>query len=355
MSSSVHTHFQPEYEEIVIQDPSLLEKIKQVDQTIYKALYLRQIAEKDIFFSAVTPMNGNGHQWDFTELLIKLPEENIATEIENIIHSELSNLDPSVICNIERVAPDEFHFLIFVDGLATHKLTLRFHREEERFRKHLPKIAIIIDDLGYDLNIALSFIHFDLPLSLSILPIAPYTKHIVYSANKMKCEIILHLPLEPNDFPRCNPGPGALLVGMDNAELERLLRQHLNKLPGLQGVNNHMGSLFTEREDKMTVILSLLKRENLFYVDSKTSNRSVGYDLAKDMGVPVARRSVFLDNDQDPQAVRFQMERLMGLARYTGDAIGIGHPHGVTLEILREYVPQLKKDFEVVYVSELVD
>jgi polysaccharide deacetylase 2 family uncharacterized protein YibQ len=355
LSPFAHTNSPPIYEEIPVKDTVLREKIKKVDQAIYKALYLRQVAEKDIFFSAVMPRHGNGYHWDFTELLVKLPEEHAAFEMENVIRFELSDLEPSVTFNSERVSPEELDYFIYVRGFLTHKIRLKYHREVEKLQLHLPKIAIIIDDLGYDLNIALSFIHFDLPLSLSVLPIAPYTKHIVYSANKAKRELILHLPMEPNNYPECNPGPGALLINMDKAELECLLRDHLRKIPGLRGVNNHMGSLFSEKEDKMTIVLSVLKDENLFYVDSKTTNRSVGYDLAKEMGLPTARRSVFLDNDQDPEAIRFQVERLLGLARYTGDAVGIGHPYEVTLEVLNEYSPQLKTDFEVVYVSELVN
>jgi polysaccharide deacetylase 2 family uncharacterized protein YibQ len=355
ISSSTATQSPPLYEELSFKGVELQEKIKRVDQIIYQAFYLKGITEKDIFFSEVTSKHENGNEWEFTELLVRLPEEDSVIEIQEVIDSELSVLTPSVTYDIEKVSSEELSYFIYVQGFLTHKIRLLFKEEEEKPESHFPKIAIIIDDFGYDLNIALSFIHFDLPLSLSILPIAPYTKHIVHAANKEKCEIMLHLPMEPNDSIRWDPGPGALMVDMDETELQCMIRENLDRIPGLRGVNNHMGSLFSERQDKMGILFSILKERNLFYVDSITTNRSVGYSLAKKMGLPTARRSVFLDNDLDLNAIRFQMERLMGLARYTGDAVGIGHPHKETLHILQEFEHQLKTEFDVVPVSELVN
>ena len=116
-----------------------------------------------------------------------------------------------------------------------------------------------------------------------------------------------------------------------------------------------MGSYFTERYDKMTLVLSELKKRNLFYIDSRTTSRTVAFELAKKMGVPVAKKSVFLDNDLSLKAIKVQMERLLGIARYSGTAVGIGHPHKETLRVLNEYLDQLKSDFRVVPVSELVN
>jgi polysaccharide deacetylase 2 family uncharacterized protein YibQ len=355
ISPSTPPQSPPLYEETFIKGIELQEKIKQVDQIIYQSLYLKGITERDIFFSAVTSRHEDGNEWEFTELLVRLPEEDSAIEIQRVIHSKLSVLTPSVAYDIEKTSSGELSYFIYVQGFLTHKIRLLFRKEKKKPESHLPKIAIIIDDFGYDLNMALAFIHFDLPLSLSILPIAPYTKHIVHAANKEKCEIMLHLPMEPNDSSQWDPGPGALLVDMDEAELQCMIREHLDRIPGLRGVNNHMGSLFSERPDKMGILFSILKEKDLFYVDSITTNRSVGYDLAKEIRLPTARRSVFLDNDLDPNTIRFQMERLMGLARYTGDAVGIGHPHKETLDILQEYGHRLKTEFDVVYVSELVN
>jgi polysaccharide deacetylase 2 family uncharacterized protein YibQ len=348
------TNSLPIYEEPSLHDPGLKDDIKQVDLAIYKSLYLRGIAEKDIYFPVVSPRYVKGYEWDFTELLIKLPRESLALQLEKIINSELSELRPMVVYNRKQISPEEMVYDIYINGLFTHKLRLTFQAEVEKPSTRLPNIAIIIDDLGYDRNLAMSFIQLDMPISLSVLPIAPYTKHIVKAAKRAERDLILHLPMEPNDYPKNDPGPGALLVEMNEKEVRDLLEDDINRVPGLKGVNNHMGSLFSEKRDKMLVVLSELKKRDLFYIDSETTQRSVGYDLAKALGVPTARRSVFLDNDLSLEAIRFQMERLLGISRYKGNAIGIGHPHEETLKILHEYLHQLKTDFTPVYVSELV-
>ena len=104
----------------------------------------------------------------------------------------------------------------------------------------------------------------------------------------------------------------------------------------------------------MAIVLSEIKKRNLFYIDSRTTSKTVAFELAKKMGVPVASRSVFLDNDLSPKATRFQMERLLGIARHTGRAIGIGHPNRATLKLLKDYLPKLKKEVNVVPVSDQV-
>jgi polysaccharide deacetylase 2 family uncharacterized protein YibQ len=160
--------------------------------------------------------------------------------------------------------------------------------------------------------------------------------------------------MEPKDYPDLNPGTGAVLTNMDERRIRKTINNDIDQVPGIRGVNHHMGSKFTERSDKMKIVLKELKRRNLFYLDSRTTNLTVAYDLAKDMGIPAANKDVFLDNDLSSKAIRFQMERLLGIARYSGVAIGIGHPHKETLDVLKEYEGILKTKFKVVPVAELV-
>jgi polysaccharide deacetylase 2 family uncharacterized protein YibQ len=100
--------------------------------------------------------------------------------------------------------------------------------------------------------------------------------------------------------------------------------------------------------------MSELKRRNLFFIDSRTTTQTVAHELAEEMGVPVASRSVFLDNDLTSSVIKFQMERLLGIARHSGAAIGIGHPNIETLNLLRDYREKLKTRVKVVPVSELI-
>ena len=223
--------------------------------------------------------------------------------------------------------------------------------QEEDLR---PKVAIIIDDLGYDSDLAFSFLKLDLELSLSILPSAPFTDIIVREANKKGREIILHQPMESKGYPSVDPGPGALFLSMNEREIRQILDENLREITGAKGVNNHMGSSFTENREKMLLILQELKNRGLFYVDSRTTKGTVGLEQAKKIGLPTAERTVFLDNSPDPKAICVQIERLLEIAENSGSAIGIGHPYNETFDIIEEYQDRLRDKFDVVPVSRLV-
>jgi polysaccharide deacetylase 2 family uncharacterized protein YibQ len=342
------------YEEIYTTTNDLHEGIRDIDYAIYESLYQSGIEEKDIFFSNVQPRHENGHFWDFTGLLIKCPDARSALHLEKTISQDLNALGAKIRIKNEKSPDGGIVCHVFADGFYTHKIDITFETQRPMIDDTRPRLALIIDDLGYDSKLASSFIELDLPLSFSVLPSAPFTKRIVTKANKDKCELILHLPMEPKNFPSVDPGPGALFLSMDEDEIRQILDQDLKEVKGVQGVNNHMGSSFTEDQDKMLIILKDLKKRGLFFVDSRTTARSVGFSLAKKIGLPTASRSVFLDNDLSHKAIRIQIERLLNIARNSGAAIGIGHPHKETLEVLDEYCSKIKTEFCVVPVSELV-
>jgi polysaccharide deacetylase 2 family uncharacterized protein YibQ len=345
---------QPVYEEIYSSTNSLHEAIRTIDYSIYESLYRSDIEEKDIFFLTIQPRNKDGHFWDFTELLIKCEDSLSAQHLETAIGEDLAALGSKVRLQNETTSDGRFICHVFAEEFYTHRIELTFDRQPKKFEDERPRLAIIIDDLGYDPSLARAFIQLDLPLSFSVLPSAPFTKRIVEEANKAECELILHLPMEPKNYPSVNPGPGALYLSMNARELRQTLDRDLEEIDRVKGVNNHMGSSFTENPEKMRIILEHLKERNLFFVDSLTTSRSVGVKLAKKIGLPAAGRSVFLDNDLSPKAIKIQIDRLLSIARHSGDVIGIGHPHKETLEVLREYCSKMKDEFRVVTVSELV-
>ena len=345
----------PVYEEIYSVSSDFNDEIGKIDRLIYESLFQVGLDEKDVFFSEVIPRHEKGYEWDYTELLIKLPNRDNAIALENIIDNKLSRLKPSVKYDKRETSNIEIVCSVYTLGLFTHKIKLIYKEQGKIVLKDLPKIAIIIDDIGYDHELAISFLDLDLPLSLSVLPWAPHSIEIADRASKKGSELLLHLPMEPKNYPDLDPGPGAILTNMEEDEIRKIIREDIKQVPGLRGVNHHMGSYFTERRDKMKIVLNELKKHNLFYVDSRTTNLTVAYDLAKEMGVPAAKKSVFLDNDLSLKAIKFQMERLLGIARYSGIAVGIGHPHRETLKVIQDYLYQLKTDFRVVPVSELVE
>jgi polysaccharide deacetylase 2 family uncharacterized protein YibQ len=343
-----------DYEEISGKSSDLNAKISSIDHAIYEYLYKEKVNEKNIYFSEITPSNANGYEWDFTEVTIKVRDQDDASHIGNIVNNELLKLKPDVVITKGDISDHDIVYNIFSLGFHTHRIRLVSKDTREKAYRDMPKIAIIIDDIGNDYDLASSLMDIGLPLTLSVLPSSVYAKDIAEKAREKGFEVILHLPMEPKNYPAVNPGPDALLTKMDEKEIRAIMGKDLKKVPGVSGVNNHMGSYFTEREDKMTYVLRELKKRGLFYLDSRTTSNSVGFRLAGNMGVPAAKKSVFLDNDLSSKAVKYQVERLIGMARYSGEAIGIGHPHEMTVDVLKDYAGILNKELKVVPVSELV-
>jgi len=218
----------------------------------------------------------------------------------------------------------------------------------------LPRVAIIIDDLGYDRRIAEAFLQIDAPVTLSILPFSPFQKKIYRNTNKKKIETMIHLPMEPMEFPRVDPGPGALLTSMSPDELISTLEKNLDTMPLAKGVNNHMGSKMTTLSNQMYQIFTILKKRDLFFIDSRTTAESLSRPSARLLKVPFAQRDIFLDHIQTHQFIRKQLKKLVRIAIRHGEAIGIAHPHPVTINVLREELPKLKDTVELVPASAVV-
>jgi len=177
---------------------------------------------------------------------------------------------------------------------------------------------------------------------------------VVRLARRAGRQYMVHLPMEPKGYPQVDPGPGVLLVNMPPAELRRRTREALARVPGAAGANNHMGSRFTESCAALRPVLMVLKRRGLFFVDSRTTAHSCALSLALRLGLLAGARSLFLDHDPSPAAVRRQLRRLMDMARRQDGIIAIGHPHPGTLTALEEFAPRLKRRFRVVPVSDLL-
>src|SRR3990170_2694998 len=216
-------------------------------------------------------------------------------------------------------------------------------------------VAIVIDDIGYDNKIFKEFVDLGIPLTFSILPGQRYSKGIANEARSLNYEVMLHLPMEPRN-PDRNPGNGTILTHMSQDEILRQLSEDIELVPYIAGVNNHMGSLLTENRDVMNIILEEIHRRGLFFVDSKTSPRSVAYETAKRIGIRSGRRDVFLDNKSDIEYIKGQVDKVIRIAKQNGEATAIGHPRARTIEALREKIADFKREgIELVPVSEVLD
>ncbi|MGD8241206.1 MAG: divergent polysaccharide deacetylase family protein [Desulfobacterales bacterium] len=220
--------------------------------------------------------------------------------------------------------------------------------------KGRPRVAIIIDDIGYDRQLVKQFLALDIPLTFAVLPQSPFRQSILKAIRNRGHEIMLHQPMEPEEYPQVNPGPGALLASMSPDELIAQLNRNLDALPGVKGINNHMGSRLTAESTRMYQVFSVLKERRLFFVDSRSTVATVCRPSARLFQVPFAERDIFLDHHQEAGFVRQQFKELMREADKHGQAVAIGHPYPVTVEIFQEVLPALRKRVTLVSASELV-
>ena len=216
-------------------------------------------------------------------------------------------------------------------------------------------VAIIVDDLGADLGMMQDFLDLQLNLTVAVLPNVPHARAVAELAHAAGREVLLHIPMEPRDYPAVDPGEQALMVDLSREEVQHRLRGYLQTVPWVVGANNHMGSRFTESREGMQGVLQLLKDQGLFFVDSLTTADSVAIAEAERMAIAHTQRDLFLDNDLSEEAIRRQIRKLIRIAKEKGSAIGICHPHNATVAALKQEAPSFAAaGVHMVAVSALV-
>ena len=217
-----------------------------------------------------------------------------------------------------------------------------------------PQIALIIDDIGQNRTRAREFMEIDIALTFSILPHLPYSRELAEEMNRVGYEVMLHQPMEPFSKNQ-DPGPGALYVGDKPERIMEIMESNIHCIPHAVGVNNHMGSKFTESGDDVGEALKIIRQKNLFFVDSWTSNHSKAHAISRSFGIPTLSRRIFLDNVREESAVLSELARLKLCAFRTGQAIGIGHPVSSTARAINRFARDRNNaDIELVSVSELL-
>jgi polysaccharide deacetylase 2 family uncharacterized protein YibQ len=217
------------------------------------------------------------------------------------------------------------------------------------------RIAIVIDDFGYDIKRLRRLFGVDAEIAVAVLPHLKYSTASAEEAHRHGWQVLLHLPMEPENSSVNNPGEGALYTSMDSTALRVTLERDLANVPHVTGINNHMGSKATADTRLMRVVLEQVAERGLFFLDSRTTAKSVAGDLIASMGVRGGVRSIFLDNTRNHDYIRAQIGELVRTARRTGSAIAIGHPYTETIDVLLETVPLLKESgIEVVSITDLM-
>jgi polysaccharide deacetylase 2 family uncharacterized protein YibQ len=309
----------------------------------------------------------------------KVANSSDLVEIHIFIKRHGTDVPPSVkhlidelngIATARRLTPEQTENgdAIFINyrhaGVITHTVHIHFAGSTDVSRNSdsapatsnnlVPRLAIILDDLGNDSGAAKAVFAMPYPLTISVLPNQTHSAEIALQAHRRGDQVMLHLPMQ--SLAKEHPEAQELHGGMSRSDISRLVSRFLDEVPGVIGVNNHQGSASTADKKLMAELMPVLKEHKLFYVDSRTSPATVAYDTALQFGVRAAFRNVpFLDDVENVAAVRKQIEIAIAGAARKKDAIAIGHAYPSTLEALKETLPQAKtQGVKLVFASELV-
>jgi hypothetical protein len=225
--------------------------------------------------------------------------------------------------------------------------------KKPRVTEEIGRIAIVLDDWGYNTNNLELMEQIPFPLTAAVLPNLPYSKHVADALHARGREIILHLPMEPKN--ESGLESNTIMVGMDKRTISAIIDNAVSDFPYIKGVSNHMGSKATEHLATMTAVADKLREKNMYLLDSFVTSGSVVTQAALGSGIRTAKRDIFLDNQSDKSYIRQQIYKLKTKAKLNGSAVGIGHDRKNTLLVLKETLPELEKEgYRFVLLSELV-
>jgi polysaccharide deacetylase 2 family uncharacterized protein YibQ len=287
---------------------------------------------------------------DIREIYAAFPSHDFLAELNLHIHQNGSLAEL-------KVSREKGLIHLFWNGGLQMELLYVEPETEAAIEKSEPhaRIAIIMDDIGGSLTAVHGLLGFSFPVTPSILPGTANAVKAAQLLQQHQQEYMIHMPMQPVSFPRVSPGDNALLIGLPEDEIRARVRSYIAELPGAVGGNNHMGSRYTEEAEPMRIVLDVLKKHNLFFIDSRTIGNSVAFNEARKMGLKTATRNIFLDNKSDVVYIRAQLRKMVELAGDDREIIAICHPHQETFDALRLEADWLKQQpVEFVVASRLV-
>lgn len=372
-----HTSFETASDKSL--NEQLAKEIESTDRTISHILFKSGVSKDDIAYKS-TILRDESVSWKYQEIIVNQIEEPeaqaIITGLRNTIPSDsyklVSQSDGTPVFEVS-VSGRNSHRLIFnvthiptkhADRMKSVKKQITSHEEAgdgEVVHSELsdkPMVAIIVDDLGQDRYSVDRLIELSRSLTFAILPDLPNSVYAAEMARQNGIETMLHIPMEPkliSGYSANDAGEKVLMTGQSVEAVLLKLNEIIDSVPYITGANNHMGSKFTENAELMRLVLTELKRHELFFVDSLTTPHSKGYTIAREIGLKTVKRDVFLDERaRDSQYVAGQIEKLVEKAQSKGYAVGICHPYPQTLEALEQELPRIREHVRLVPVSQLV-
>ncbi len=218
-----------------------------------------------------------------------------------------------------------------------------------------PVLALLIDDVGDKWRLLKKLVVLKEPLSLAIFPFEVFSRRSAVFLRKYGFQLLLHLPLEPLHYRDPRVIKGLIYTRMSVNDMRKIINRALENLGNISGVNNHIGSKFTSDPIAMEKLLTILREKSLFFVDSFTISKSVGWRVAFKMSVPTAKRDVFIDNSLDTNKIEKMWNEAVKKAVRYGKVLVIGHLHPQTIKVILKELPLLKsKGVLPVYVSDLL-
>jgi len=273
---------------------------------------------------------------------------DVAGDVPPLRFPALRHPDPHVFDAAR--SPDIEDLPLDSTGLSDIELSKKIRTVRIHWKKRTPpRVAIIVDDGGHGGETTEAILALDSGLTLALLPDTLFVESTAARGAELGFEIMLHLPCE-------TAGPvRQLRAGMTSEKMREFVEDALGQVPGAVGINNHMGSQFTSNEEAMSTFFGVIANRSLYFIDSRTTDRSRALAAAKKHGIHAAARDVFLDNTNTLEYIRGQFNHLMAVAKAQGQAIGICHFRHGTATALAVLLPTLEKNgIELVHVSELV-
>ncbi len=333
----------------------LNQKIDLLDKTIKSRLFELGFAKEHILSRQSLPRMRDTLSWRVSTIEVQLPKRISFPQIKREMKKDLTQLDKDIHLQFVEEPSKPKRIDVRVGNLLTHNLI--FYPPKVPKKRRGPRVAIIIDDMGSNKRRARELINLDVPITFSFFPFSRNSRQLAQEAFEKGKEVVLHMPMEPYGFPGNDPGRGALVMSMTEEELHRQIRKNLEAIPHIKGVNNHMGSRFMEDDQRVSILMEELRKRELYFLDSRTTAKTVGYRTAKELGIKTGERDVFLDNNSyDEAEIKKNISELAKIAKAEGKAIAIGHPHASTIKSLREMIPRLRESgIEIVPLSEVIE
>lgn len=217
---------------------------------------------------------------------------------------------------------------------------------------HKPKLAIIIDDLGYH-SMPDQISSLPPQVTIAIIPFTHFDQDVANAAKEQQREVMVHLPMQsPVGTPLEDT---ALTLKMNKQDMQQRVSDALHRVPYAIAVNNHMGSVLTQHHEPMHWLMELLSQKQLGFIDSRTSASTVAQEIAEHHGLANNRRHVFIDHHHTEAFVYRQLKQAVAQAKRQGLAVAIAHPLPITLKALNQMLPQIQAEVELIPISEALE